>query len=355
VSTDEAAIRKTDHYHHIDPGFLNRRLCLSSLPRDLLDYFDQKRLPGDDHLSQLRNDHLLITIVLDMASQVGAPTLLEALARGKPRQVFVGAHRLAPCPEVRTEPRVKQAILLDVDFGKPVLLAYHTFHIVSDTGRMTLEEGANGDVEESIVGLLHDRGDRFEVEPLIMGAPTLEHPRNEGDGLAWSSRDHGEILAEDIDQFSALTTVVVASADEWMSVMRNVPEEQVKRAFAGLLAEPTKNDWGGELNDHFSASLSIGGRRRTAAFLLKGPTNFREMTLDMCGKRADQVYRLAGSGAEVSIVQHSHLIGEAVRGTLKAMTVHPGRTRYFCVIDGQTTYRILKAYGRLPAPAQPKP
>ncbi|MGX1587876.1 hypothetical protein [Brevundimonas diminuta] len=108
MSTNEAAIRKTDHYHHIDPGFLNRRLCLSSLPRDLLDYFDQKRLPGDDHLSQLRNDHLLITIVLDMASQVGAPTLLEALARGKPRQVFVGAHRLAPCPEVRTEPRVSR-------------------------------------------------------------------------------------------------------------------------------------------------------------------------------------------------------------------------------------------------------
>ncbi|MGX1587875.1 hypothetical protein [Brevundimonas diminuta] len=176
------------------------------------------------------------------------------------------------------------------------MLAYHTSHIVSDTGRMTLEEGPNGDFEVSIVGLLHNRRDRFEVEPLIMGAPTLEHPRNEGDGLAWSSRDHGEILAKDIDQFSALTTVVVASADEWMSVMRNVSEEQVKRAFAGLLAEPTKNDWGGELNDHFSASLSIGGRRRTAAFLLKGPTSFREMTLDMCGKQADQIYRLAGSG-----------------------------------------------------------
>lgn len=100
-----------------------------------------------------------------------------------------------------------------------------------------------------------------------------------------------------------------------------------------------------------SASLAIDGRRRTGAFLLKGPTNFREMTLELCGKRADQIYRLVGSGADMSIVQHSHLIGEVVRGTLRALTVQPGRTRYFCVINGQTTYRILKAYGRLPKPA----
>jgi hypothetical protein len=101
-------------------------------------------------------------------------------------------------------------------------------------------------------------------------------------------------------------------------------------------------------NDHFSSNLLVGGQRKTAAFLLKGPTTFREMTLEMCGKRADQIYRLANSGADVSIVQHSHLIGEVVRATLRKMTVYPGGQCEYCFIDGQATYRILKAYSLLP-------
>ena len=121
----------------------------------------------------------------------------------------------------------------------------------------------------------------------------------------------------------------------------------LKAAFANLLTEPTKKDWGGESNDHFSNNVSVNGQRKTAAFLLKGPAVFREMTLEMCGKRADQIFRLVRSGAEISIVQNAHQIGEAVRETLRSMTVYPGRPRKYCVIDGLATYRILKAYDLL--------
>jgi hypothetical protein len=141
--------------------------------------------------------------------------------------------------------------------------------------------------------------------------------------------------------------VVVRDAAEWMGYMRKAPEKKVKQAFAALLNEPSKDDWGGETNDHFSNNLSIHGKRGTAAFLFKGPTNFREMTLDMCGKRADQIYRLTNSNADVSVVQHSHLIGEAVRKTLRALTVYPGYPRKYCLMDGQATYRTLKAYSML--------
>ena len=142
-----------------------------------------------------------------------------------------------------------------------------------------------------------------------------------------------------------MTSVTLNDAEEWMGVMQNVPEADVKAAFAKLLSEPTKKDWAGETNDHFSGNVIIGGRRKTAAFLLKGPSKFREMTLDMCGKRADQIFRLANSNADVSIVQHCHQIGESVRTTLRRMIIYPGSShRKFCVIDGQATYRILKAY-----------
>jgi hypothetical protein len=138
--------------------------------------------------------------------------------------------------------------------------------------------------------------------------------------------------------------VNVESAHEWMNVMSKLPEAKVKEAFAKLLSEPTKKDWGGEPNDHYSGNVTVGGRRTTAAFLFKGPTTFREMTLEMCGKRADQIYRLTKSGADISVIQHSHMIGQAVRETLRHMVHDRGRSRKYCLIDGQATYRILKAY-----------
>jgi hypothetical protein len=60
-----------------------------------------------------------------------------------------------------------------------------------------------------------------------------------------------------------------------------------------LLKEPSKADWGGEENDHFSANVTISGIKRTGAFLLKGPAKFKEMTPAMCGKNGDQIYRLS--------------------------------------------------------------
>ena len=341
-----ADVRREDYYQHIDMGFLNRRLCLSSLPPAARAHFAERSQTGTDHFTVLNNDHLLVTILLDVCDVLHVPTLFEALARGKPRQLFRSTERLAPCPDIYTAPRVSHGVVLDIDFGKPVVIAYHTTHLVSETGKMTLSEGADGGFVESIVGMLHDFGDRFEIEPLVIGAPSLDHPRNEGDStLAFMGLDYGEILPEDIDQFAKMRDVVVASASEWMAVMEKLPEAKVKAAFAHLLAEPTKKDWGGEANDHFSSNVTLDGRRKTAAFLLKGPAaDFREMTLEMCGKRADQIYRLTSSGADISVVQHAHLIGEAVRATLRALTVFPGRPRKYCLIDGQATYRILKAY-----------
>ena len=145
--------------------------------------------------------------------------------------------------------------------------------------------------------------------------------------------DFGEILPEDIDQFSRMKDVEVGSANEWLDAMRKVPEAAVKEAFASLLSEPTKKDWSGESDDHFSANVLVRGRRRTAAFLLKGPSDFREMTQEMCGKRADQIHRMVNSDADVSVVQHAHLIGSVVRQTLRELTFRPGDSRRKYCLD----------------------
>jgi hypothetical protein len=343
--------RVADYFSHIDMGFLNRRLAISALG-PIRDHFIGRQLPGTDHMTQLRNDHLLVTMLIDTFSEFGAPTLADAIRLGVPRHVFMSTERLEPCPAVYSSTRVTHPVHLDFATPKPVVLAYHTSHIVSDTGRMTLAEGYEKGYRQAIMGLVHDKPDRFEIEPIVIGAPWLDHPRNNGGQEAiWLGYDFGELVPEDIEEFAKLRTATVADADEWMSVMARVPEAHVKKVIAGLLKEPVKADWGGEENDHFSANVTVADRRRTAAFLLKGPTNFREMTPAMCGKNGDQIYRLSNSGADVSIVQHSHLIGTAVRETVRAFIVQPGRSRKFCIMDGQATYRLLKAYDLLPTGA----
>jgi hypothetical protein len=330
-------------------GFLNRRLAITELG-PIRQEFLNHQTPGGDHMTVLRNDHLLVTMLIDLCTSCKVPPLGEALTLGKAKAMFMSTERLEPCSDIYTADRVIHGVHLEWDYGKPVLIAYHTSHIVSDTGKMTLADGYQEGNRQSIIGRLHDKGDRWEIEPIVIGAPWLDHPRNEdGPQIVWFGRDYGRIFPEDIQEFARMSESQVASADQWLSVMKQVPEQQVKEAIASLLKEPVKSDWGGEENDHFSSNVTVGGQRRTAAFLLKGPAKFQEMTPAMCGKNGDQIYRLIKCGADVSVIQHSHLISAAVRETLRAMTVTPGRPRKFCIIDGQATYRLLKAYGFLSA------
>ena len=343
-------IRTAEFFHHIDMGFLNRRLAISALGPLRNQYLEDVQ-PGSDHMTVLRNDHLLVTMMIDIATKFGVPTLVEALTIGKSKTTFMSIERLKSCPELYTEQRVSHDVHLEIDVGKPVSLSYHTKHIVSSTGKMMLADAYQAGNYQAVIGVLHDKDDRFEIEPIVIGIPWLDHPRNYEDGdrdVMWYGQLYGELLPEDIEEFSKLREITVGSADEWMSVMQKTPEDYVKRSIAHLLTEPTKADWGGEDNDHYSANATVGGRRQTAAFLLKGPTKFQEMTIAMCGKNADQIYRLSRVGADIFVVQHSHLIGTAVREHLKASVVKPGKSGKFCLMDGQATYRLLKAYDLLP-------
>lgn len=345
-------LRSEDKFHHIDMGFVNHRLCLTALTNALRAQFIKARDPQSDHMARLSNDHLLVTMLLDTCEALSAPTLLEALEMDRSRVLFRSTERLAPCPEIYDSDRVCHEVYLNFDFGKPVNIAYHTSHLVSDTGKMALNLGAEENYINSIVGLLHNEKNQYLIEPLVIGSPWFDHPRNGSEKirafLMWSGRELGEILPEDIDQFSRMKEVVIGNEGEWKDAMRELPESKVKESICKLLHEPPKKDWGGEINDHYSGNVSLKGRRRTAAFLLKGANPFREMTLDMCGKRSDQIHRLVRSNADISIVQHSHLIGSVVRETLRNLVIYPGGSRRkYCLIDGLATYRILKAYSFL--------
>ena len=129
-------------------------------------------------MTVLGNDHLLVTMLLDVCEALGAPSLLTALDIAKPQHLFRSTERLAPCPDIYDAPRVCHAVELDLNFGKSVYIVYHTSHLVSDTGKMVLEHGTPQGYVNSIVGRLHNHADRFEIEPLVIGSPWFEHPRN---------------------------------------------------------------------------------------------------------------------------------------------------------------------------------
>ena len=227
VNNIPSDLRIKDVFHHIDMGFLNRRLCITALPNEIRSTYIERQKPGTDLMTVVSNDHLLVTMLLDVCEANNAPTLLEALALNKQKCMFRSTEQLAPCSEIYDASRVDHVVLLDIDFGKPVNIAYHTTHLVSDTGKMTLARGAKA---ASIVGLLHNKVDRFEIEPLVIGAPWFDHPRNGSDSarLLWLGLDIGEILPEDIDQFSKMKDVKATSANEWINVMQSLTEKRVK-------------------------------------------------------------------------------------------------------------------------------
>jgi hypothetical protein len=189
----------------------------------------------------------------------------------------------------------------------------------------------------------HERPGLFVVDLLGIASAL----RRSGQQATAIGRDPQEVTVEDIEEFKEYLRGQPPTASEWTSTMSQVPERRVKEAICEILGDLPKPDWGGETADHYTPALHIDGKRLTGAFLLKGPAKFCPLTMDMLGKRANQIQRLAGTEAGVLIVQHAHEISEDVRKELRVWAREGPYPRYYCFIDGKDTYRLLKAYGKL--------
>jgi hypothetical protein len=250
---------------------------------------------------------------------------------------------------VYQEGRVDNQVVLPFGYERKIFLNFDTRHFITTTGKYEQTQRTT----ISIIGQLRQlEDDKVLIHPLIMGSPVMPHPLTADVSLDYISRHRlwpfysgYEITIEDIDEFAQCENVSVES-NEWISYMKHTPEEKIKGKLAEILGDTTRKDWAGEQYDH-SSYVHISGKRFFTAFLLKGPARFREMTPDMLGKRADQIYRLSQASAKLLVVQHCHTIGEAVRATLRVFAVAPHNPRWYCLIDGKDTYRILKAYDKL--------
>lgn len=325
-------------YHHIDPGFINYRLCYSSMPKAEIDKFNEIKQKGDDHWAKLANDHYLVDMMLILCKNNKVKTLSERLIDGvKVGQIFCSTEKFNGAGDRVYDKgiRVQNKINPSFETELKVIADYSTNHFVADTGK--LEQS-----KESIVSIIGQIREVIEnkiiVHPLIMGAPSYDHSANQNKGidsgtLMWEGWDFYEIFAEDIDEFSKIKKIPDLKDGEWIDYMKSISESEVKMKLCEIVQEIPAKDWGGEMNDLFASNVHQSGRRTTAAFVLKGPARFSEMTMKHLGKNADQIFRLAQSPARLLIVQHSHSIGEAVRATLRAFSVSPH--------DPQGTFALL--------------
>jgi hypothetical protein len=112
-----------------------------------------------------------------------------------------------------------------------------------------------------------------------------------------------------------------------------------------------KKDWGGEVNDLYTANIVVNGTRRATGFLLKGPSiGMKEMTIADCGKNGDQLVRLFTTPADLFTVQYIGPISEMLIKDMQGKVTQlqsQGKTAHFLVIDGQDTARLLYAYDKL--------
>jgi hypothetical protein len=150
------------------------------------------------------------------------------------------------------------------------------------------------------------------------------------------------ITVDDIDSFKAVRKI---GSEPYVKM----PETRFKNGMARVLGEPGSfKDWGGELRDLYSSRVLIGGKRRRAAFAFKGPGKTGKLTPAKMGKNGTQIQRLLKCPAEVFIVQYwgevADETGELLQQLTELRSFFEGKEFLYCVIDGNDSARLIKAY-----------
>lgn len=207
----------------------------------------------------------------------------------------------------------------------------------------TAFEAMSGTKHLFVLASIQDvKGNLIDGAPYVVGNPV----RKPANGLEMPLHSSMEVSPDDIDQFSGIDfTRSISKRD--LNQLKKVPEKRVKEILCSLLSEnDIPKDWGGEDCDIFTSNLRINGRFVTAAFLLKGPAKFHEMTMADCGKNGDQIVRLFNTGADLLVIQHCHNIAPAVRTHVRnAAIARMSAACRFMFLDGYRTLNIIRQVG----------
>jgi len=238
-----------------------------------------------------------------------------------------------------------------LDAGKPVRVA-GTFNSAR-TASSSATGSLSGSRRAYLIGTVTDlTADQIELRPVFIGIRSFVD-----DNLAAERLTPGlRVYPSDISQFSGIDFASPITQAELEAVLR-VPEDTVKRAFAGLIGESyVPKDWGGERSDLYTSRVFAQGRQVSAAWLFKGPGYPRAMDVKALGTNGDQIDRLFTEPAELLVLQHCHQIKPSVVGMMDSYAHDARHLRSYMIIDGADTGRILRSLDLLPVtPAHSPP
>lgn len=227
---------------------------------------------------------------------------------------------------------------LDVDEAVAVTGDFNIERVTSPTAAGML----SGRRRQFLLAYVQDvAAHRIVLRPIFIGQRmTLSSA-----GYQLDLRDAAHVWPGSVDQFAGVDFSSRLNVKD-LQALKSVPEEDVKKSFADLIGEPTvPRDWGGEQFDLWTDRISVEGERLRAAIAFRGPAIFRPMTIADLGKNGDQIDRLAGTGADLLVVQHCHSITAPVVNMLRTYATQPHRVRRYMTIDGYNTIRILRHFG----------
>jgi hypothetical protein len=181
--------------------------------------------------------------------------------------------------------------------------------------------------------------------------PTKQEPQVSRSSVTYKisvARSHpqpAEVTVDDIDTFAAVKEAVSGTVD-----FSDILESDVKDFLNRVLGEENEfKDWGGERNDIFTTRLRFRGKRRAAAFAIKGRATKGTLTPGKMGTNGDQIARLFASEATVFFVVYHGKVDQSIHEQMRAYGIaraQGGSGVFYCVIDGTDLARLAAAYAK---------
>jgi hypothetical protein len=249
----------------------------------------------------------------------GLQTALESIANGVDARASFSA-RLQSAPDIRIH-------------GD-----YNPTRLTCSTAKGQL----SGHHRQFVLGYVQDAtAETIEIRPIVI-ASRWARPLPEID--EFHPVEACYLSPGAVDQFAGVDFSQRMTKTD-LDVLKDIPESVVKAAFAEILGEPdVPKDWGGEQFDLWTTRLSVEGQPLRAAFLFKGPAEFKPMTISSLGKNGDQIDRLSSTAADVLVIQHCHSITAPVVNMARVYASDPRHPRRYLTIDGYETIKILRHF-----------
>jgi len=340
--------RNTDPYLHVEPSYLNIAKCLRIFGSVFKEFYMARTVKEQTELAQIFNNHLLVTYVMDAFRDRNISTLGETLVNPNVADLFFSIETLKGSKNFsEANERIARNMLISPWANRrPVYIQYETYNFLSSLEREQFTKTQNLAIACQIDVV---KNHYIIAAPLFMGTLTFDHFRNNEDSLTLSEFAPlwFETLPFDIMEFQVGVKI---PSPEAKTIKAAMVQEGTKKVYTKMLSLLTKTN--GSTCKFICADIAcveanLFGKRSKTAILNVNLDAEKTLTMSTLNQAENALIRLAQTGADLLIIQHSGPIEVEINKTLKTIATPPHNPRRFCLIDGNFSWKILNGAGLL--------